>query len=820
MRLAGKVITWVIGILVVLIAAVVIIVLTFDWNRARPFVDDKVTQALGRQFTIQGDLKVGWRRPVGETGWRGWVPWPHFSAANITLANPTWAKQQYTAHLDEINFDVAVLPLLVHRIVIPTITLINPSVDLERVKDGTNNWTFKLPASTGPSQWALDLHDIVFATGNIAIADAQSTLQMQATIDTLHQPIPIGEVMKQQQEASRRESTQAVGQRATAKLGAQVTAQAASEARAASAAEATQASAASDASPANIRGAASGASANSNPSTETGTSLGTQAPGGSSAASAVNAAAAVSKQPLQPYAIGWTVKGTYKRTTISGDGKLGGVLALQDAARPFPIQADVRIGDTHIAVVGLLTDPAHLAALDLHLWLSGVSMAHLYDVTGVNLPDTPPYATEGRLLGQLRSGANSFTYENFTGRVGGSDLNGTLTYQSKQPRPSLDGTLVSNLLQFSDLAPIIGADSNASKAKRGDAPAQPSDKALPTEEFRTDRWKTIDTDVKFTGRRILKDKSLPITDLYTHVIMNDGVLSLDPLNFGVAGGTLSSDIHLDGSAVPLKGRFGMKARHLQLKQLFPTFAPMKSSFGEVNGNAALSATGNSPAALAGSSNGEVKVLVNDGAISEALLEEAGLNVANIVAVKLFGDKDVKINCAATDFVITDGILDSRVFSLDTEDAVINVNGTINMKSEQMDLSVRPHTKGFRVFSLRSPLYVKGTFKKPKVGVDIPALALRGGAAVGLGLINPIAALIPLLAPSHDQASACGQMIKEMNVAPTAPPPGKLQAAKAPFQPNPASPAGATNPATTGPNKSGRSSGTAVVPGAASIYKGN
>ncbi len=100
---------------------------------------------------------------------------------------------------------------------------------------------------------------------------------------------------------------------------------------------------------------------------------------------------------------------------------------------------------------------------------------------------------------------------------------------------------------------MIGADSNASKAKRGDAAKQPSNKALPVEEFRTDRWKAIDADVKFTGRRIVKNADLPITDLYTHIVMTDGVLSLQPLKFGVAGGTLASDIHLDGSGTPAQG---------------------------------------------------------------------------------------------------------------------------------------------------------------------------------------------------------------------------------------------------------------------------
>jgi uncharacterized protein involved in outer membrane biogenesis len=204
---------------------------------------------------------------------------------------------------------------------------------------------------------------------------------------------------------------------------------------------------------------------------------------------------------------------------------------------------------------------------------------------------------------------------------------------------------------------------------------------------------------------------------------------------------------------------------------------MQSALGEVNGDAALSATGNSPAALAATSNGEVKALITEGTVSRLYMEAAGLNVANVVYEKLFGKRDVNINCAAADFVVTDGVLDSRVFALDTDDDVINVDGTINLKTEDMDLGIHPHTKGLRIFSLRSPLYVKGTFKDPHVGVS-PVLALRGAAAVGLGLINPFAALIPLIAPSNNKPLPCQQMLADIGKAPTAPPAGQKQKAKA------------------------------------------
>ncbi|VWC55854.1 AsmA family protein [Burkholderia contaminans] len=782
----GKAAAWLAVSVALALAALVIVIVTFDWNRARPWIDDKVSDAIGRQFAINGDLHVGWRRPTSEQGWRAWVPWPRFIARNVTISNPDWARTKYFVTLDAISFEVEALPLMARRIVIPAIDLVNPSVDLERLKDGRANWTFKFKQPAQSGRWTLDLHQIAFAQGNLGYYDQQKQFDLSAVINTLGQPIPFGAVMKQQAALAHHESARTVGPAGQKKLAAQAHAGSAQpavpasgvEAASRASAAASQALAAASHAAATTSGtaiapAASGPAAGSNaPSTA--------APGAAaSAASHASAGAApAASTGVGTYAIGWTVKGIYKKGKVAGTGKLGNLLDLQGAQRPFPVQADLHFGDTHLALVGTLTDPSHLAAVDLRLWLAGTSMAKLYDVTGITLPETSPYATDGRLVGQFRASGNVFKYENFTGRVGGSDLGGTLVYVSREPRPLLSGTLESKLLQFSDLAPLIGADTNASKARRGAAVAQPANKALPVETFRTERWKKIDADVRLTGRRIVKTASLPITDLSTHIVMQDGVLTLNPLNFGVAGGTLASNIHLDGSGVPLKGRFSLQARHLKLKQLFPTFPVMQTALGEVNGDAALSATGNSPAALAATSNGEVKTLVTDGTVSLLLMEAAGLNVANVVYEKLFGTRDVKINCGAADFVATNGVLDSRVFALDTEDAVIAMDGNVNLRDETMNLTIHPHTKGFRVISLRSPLYVTGSFKQPHVGVKAGALIARGGAAVGLGLLNPLASLLALLQPGRSRPLPCGQMLADMERRPIAPPPGVRQKTKA------------------------------------------
>ncbi|MCU1723620.1 AsmA family protein [Pseudomonas sp. 5P_5.1_Bac1] len=675
----AKIITWTLASLLLVLVLLVIFIATFDWNRAKPFLNEKVSEALHRPFAINGNLAVHWRREAEEGGWRAWVPWPHFTAEDLTLGNPDWLKEPQMVGLQQVDFRLSPLPLLAQRIVIPRIDLKLPTASLTRLADGRANWTFDFgpkDEQAEPSKWVMDIGAIGFDKGQVAFDDQTLKTRLDVQIDPLGKPLPFSDI---------------VG-KATAEK--------------------------------------------------------------------------AEKQGAKPqdYAFGLKVKGTYKDQALSGDGKIGGLLALQDASQPFPVQADVRIAKTRAIIAGTLTDPRNLGTLDLRLRLSGASLANLYPLTGVTLPDTPPYQTDGHLIAKLHEpGGALFRYEGFNGRIGDSDIHGDLAFVSSQPRPKLSGKLVSNQLLFKDLAPLIGADSNAQQKARGGAAKQPGDKVLPVEEFRTERWRAMDADVSFSGKRIVQTEELPFTDLNSHVVLDDGVLSLEPLSFGVAGGKLDMQVRLDGRSAPMQGRARLTARDLKLKQLFPTFEPMKTSFGALNGDADISGRGNSVAALLGTSNGDLKLLINDGAVSRSLMEIAGLNVGNYVVGKLFGDKEVKINCAATDVGIKNGLATTRLFVFDTENAVIYVEGTANFATEQLDLKINPESKGLRLFSLRSPLYVRGSFAKPSAGVQAVPLALRGAGMVALGIAaGPAAGLLALIAPSSgEEPNRCTPLLEQM-----------------------------------------------------------
>lgn len=682
MSRTGKVVSWVVGIFLLLVVVVVVLIATFDWNRLKPTINQKVSTELNRQFAIRGDLGVAWERNREEPGWRSWIPWPHVHAQDIILGNPPEMAEVTMVHLERVDATLAPLALLQKEVYIPWIKLTQPDARLIQTADKKNNWTFNLAnsdnaaADAPPSAWSFRLDNILFDQGQLRYRDAVNKADVTVKINPLGKPVPYAQIA-----------------------------------------------------------------------------------GGDEA-----------QKGAGDFVFGWEARGTYNNERLEGEGKTGGMLSLRSKTTPFPIQADVRNGTTRVQVTGGIQDPMNLGGVNVRLRFAGDTLANLYGLTGVLLPDTPPYETNGHLIARF-AGKNGpeYRYENFNGHIGDSDIHGSLTYTQGKPRPSLVGELSSKQLRMADLGPLIGVDSGKgsakteqAKAKRGDKSTQPADRVLPHDNFDTKSWDVMDADVTFSGKRIEHGSSLPLSDLYTHIQLKNGDLLLDPLRFGMAGGTLNSTIRLEGDRSPMRGRADIHARRLHLRQLFPDVEAMQRSLGQLNGDASLTGTGNSVADLLATSNGQLKLLMNNGLISRSLMEIAGLNVGNYVVGKLFGDDEVRINCAATDVKLQNGLATPNLFVFDTENAVINVTGNANFASERLDLSINPESKGMRIVTLRSPLYVRGTFKNPDAGVKAGPLLARGAAAVALGaVVAPAAALLALISPSDNEDNQCSNVLQQM-----------------------------------------------------------
>src|SRR5450830_651390 len=181
--IARYILTCLLAILL-LVGAFIVFVATFDWNRARPLINREVSSRIGRDFAIQGDLKIRFLQGLAsEHGWRRYLPRPQISAGDVRLANPGWSSagpQMFTAR----HVDLALHPLalLRKRVVLTDVVLDMPVMALERRADGSNSWTFKHTDTSAPTLWSLQVQRLAFAGGSLRYVDGAIDLDLQARL--------------------------------------------------------------------------------------------------------------------------------------------------------------------------------------------------------------------------------------------------------------------------------------------------------------------------------------------------------------------------------------------------------------------------------------------------------------------------------------------------------------------------------------------------------------------------------------------------------------------------------------------------------------
>jgi AsmA protein len=312
----------------------------------------------------------------------------------------------------------------------------------------------------------------------------------------------------------------------------------------------------------------------------------------------------------------------------------------------------------------------------------------------------------------------------------------------------MHGDLTSKVLNFADLGPLVGTKEPRESGVLPDAP------------FDAERWDSVDADVRIRAGTIKRPEQLPLEKLATRIQMRDKVLSLDPLEFGIAGGRLAGPIRLDGNKQPIRGDIRMRVQKLQLAKLFPTVKQAQGSIGDINGLVELAGSGDSVGKMLGSANGKIGVYMDDGKISQFLMELVALDLWDVARIKLRGDKDIEIRCAIADFGVKGGIAQANALVFDTTVTNVSGGGTINLKTEEMDLNLKPRPKDSGVGSLRTPLHIKGTFGDPDIGPDMGKLTARGAGAIALGILNPLLAVLPLMEEGKGKDSPCAELIAQ------------------------------------------------------------
>jgi AsmA family protein len=463
----------------------------------------------------------------------------------------------------------------------------------------------------------------------------------------------------------------------------------------------------------------------------------------------------------------------------------GGPLVWAETHKPYPFDVQMVASDIRAGARGVVPRPFDLGQLDVTLSLAGNDLADGYYLTGLALPNTPPYSLSGR----LRRVGTKFEFSNVQGRLGGSDIHGLVRVEMRSGHPVLSADLVSRTLNLADLGPTFGGapPSASEEAQATHATGHPTKAAahhkvakalthgvtgksseqsaspflLPTAKLQVERLRGMDATLNYRAEEI-KAQSLPLRQVELQLRLQNDVLRIDPFAVTLPQGKVAGSAVIDVREPVPKEALDVRLTNVQLGQFHTKGSTMPPLEGTLVARLRVRGSGDSMHAFASNADGTLSVVVPHGEIEQAFAEFAGINVVRGLGLMLKkNEQHTALRCGIADFDAHHGVVSVKQLVFDTQVVIVTGKGDVNLRNEKLALQLNGEPKKFRIGVLRTPIELKGTLRHPAVGVKASKLAAQGAIAAALGAIaTPFAAIAAFVDPGLNKSADCQALLAD------------------------------------------------------------
>ena len=444
---------------------------------------------------------------------------------------------------------------------------------------------------------------------------------------------------------------------------------------------------------------------------------------------------------LKPYNITYIPElGPFDVTAklVDPDGRLG----LTDL--------DLKIGTEEMVktrVMGTVENLTAIKGMNLNFDIKGKDIANLKKITGKPMFYNGPFSVSGNAVALSEksykiSGLKAFIQE--------SDVNGSLEINLAGKKPRITAELCSQKLDLRPLLPKKGSKPGE-PIKGSDKLSAKKRKVFSDTPFPMEMIKQVNADIELNAKQLLLT-FLFLSDTHARMVLEDGYLTLKPLKLIMGGGMLDGhfDLHVQGKDAQVVT--ALRLDHYKLGSMLKKLGISDSLHGNVDMKLDFQSRGNSIAALMSGLNGKSMVVMGEGRINQNVVELLGTDLSSGLLQLLNPlkkkEKYTTINCFAGGFDIRNGLAQSNALILDTNQVRVLGYGKIDLKTEEIDLSLKPiPQKGVGINGLgklslslgelTKTLKLKGTFSRPSLSIDTTESIITLGKAIGgVALFGP------------------------------------------------------------------------------------
>jgi AsmA family protein len=484
--------------------------------------------------------------------------------------------------------------------------------------------------------------------------------------------------------------------------------------------------------------------------------------------------------------------GRYAGKPLRGELRTRGLLPLAGGEASLPAKGWLQYGGVRLEFEGTVSEIYDQRRIKGAVVVSGPSLAVLGELVGSVLPTSPPF----RLKGDVDNEGGVWHANVADARIGSSRLAGHFAFEpDARPRPRLSGELRGQRLALVDLGPAFGT-----RSPEGKPVAPPPGRTLPDRPLDLPSLKNMDAAVAVNLAQLDLGEAFaqPITPFQGRISLEDGRLALTHVNATTARGSLAGSVAVEADREHWQADLAWRGIRLEdwikvsrSRSLRASAAPSQAASGretsapaetggnsgagqsapppyftgQLQGRAKLTGRGRSTAELLGSLEGEGTTFVRGGSMSHLVVEALGLDVAQGLGLILKGDEDVPLECAVIDFQAHEGRIVPRVAVLDTPVTLVQIDGSADLAKEALDLRLVAKPRNVSPLTLRSPLRVKGSFADPQVSAEKGPIAARVAGGLLLGIVSPVAAILPFLDPGESAESPCAATMARLEAKP-------------------------------------------------------